>query len=437
MIAHENAFDAVVIGGGAAGLFAAAQLGRMGLCCAVAEKNGITGKKLLITGKGRCNVTNNCGADEVLKNVPTNAKFLFSAVTGFPPQQVIAYFEALGVPLKTERGNRVFPVSDQARDIADALTADVKRHGGRIVRGAALEILAENGAVYGVRTETDTLFSRNIIVATGGISYPRTGSTGDGYRFAQALGHTIIAPTASLVPLVLYGKEAAELMGLSLKNVTLSVFRHEKTSENAPLSENAPAGKRKAVFTEQGELLFTHYGVSGPLVLSASAHMKPDKFRYTLEIDLKPALTEQQLDARILRDFAEIPNRDFANSLGRLLPATLIPVIVARSGIAPETKVNAVTRAQRTQLVALLKHISFAVKGFRPADEAVITSGGVNVREIDPKTMASKLTGGLYFAGEVIDVDAYTGGFNLQIAFSTGYAAARSIAQKLELQRKV
>ncbi len=409
-------FDAVIVGGGAAGLFAAAMIGRNGGSTLIVERNRQTGKKLLITGKGRCNVTNHCQPDEVLKNIPTNPKFLYSAVMGFPPAAVMDYFEQLGVALKTERGNRVFPVSDKAQDIAAALEHDAKAHGTRIVRGRAAEILMENGKAIGVKTAEDSYFAKNVLIATGGISYPITGSTGDGYTLAKQAGHSIIKPAPSLVPLVLSGSEAARMMGLSLRNVTLSAYEENRT---------------KPVFSEQGELLFTHYGVSGPLVLSASAHLRPDEGRhYALSIDLKPALTEKQLDLRVQRDFADFANRDFCNALEKLLPAKLIPVAVERSKIGAETKVHSITKEQRQAFVRLLKDFRFAVKGFRPAEEAVITRGGVCVKEINPKTLESKLVSHLFFAGEVLDCDAYTGGFNLQIAFSTAYAAATAICQK-------
>lgn len=405
------AIKTIVIGAGAAGLCCAGFIARARAEVLVLERGPRPARKVLVTGKGRCNVTNNCTPDVFLKNVRTNSRFLYSASSAFPPEDTMRLFESLGVPLKTERGNRVFPVSDRAADIADALIRFAGK--GRIRTDARVsEILAEGGAVRGVRLESgETCMADAVVLATGGMSYPGTGSTGDGYRMAERLGHTIIPPRAALVPIATREKWCAELMGLSLKNVTL-------TLKNT-------AGK--AVFSGMGEMLFTHFGVSGPLVLSASSYMKDAPCAYRMEIDLKPALDMQQLDARLLRDFAENKNRDFANALDRLLPRRLIPVAVRLSGIAPETKVHSVTQAQRRAFAALLKALPVTPKAFAPIEQAVITSGGVSVREISPKTMESKLISGLYPIGEVVDVDAFTGGFNLQIAFSTAFLAAAAI----------
>lgn len=406
----------VIIGGGAAGLTAAysaaLQNGR-DAAITVIEKNERPARKLMITGKGRCNVTNNCGVDTLIANVPKNGKFLFSAFSGFDSDDTIRLFESLGVPLKTERGNRVFPVSDKAVDIVDALVGAVRKSGVKIVRGAAEKIIVRDGAVTGVKTENGEIYpADSVILATGGMSYPLTGSTGDGYKMAAELSHTVTELKPSLVPLTVHEGFCSRLAGLSLKNVTLSVFEE---------------GKKKPVFSELGEMLFTHFGISGPLTLSASAHMrKMGKTAYTAYIDLKPALSEQQLDSRILRDFAEEKNKDFANSLDKLLPKSIISVIIDLSGIEPSLKVNQVTREMRAALCRVIKALPLHITGFRPIEEAIITGGGISVKEINPTTMESRLVKGLYFAGEIIDADAYTGGFNLQIAFSTGFAAGKN-----------
>lgn len=379
----------------------------------VIEKNERPARKLMITGKGRCNVTNNCGVDTLIANVPKNGKFLFSAFSGFDSGDTMRLFESLGVPLKTERGNRVFPVSDKALDIVDALVGAVKKSGIKLVRGAAVKIIASDGAVIGVKTEDGEIHpADSVILATGGMSYPLTGSTGDGYKMAAALSHTVTELKPSLVPLTVHEGFCSRLAGLTLKNVTLSVFEE---------------GKKKPVFSELGEMLFTHFGISGPLTLSASAHMrKMGKAAYTAYIDLKPALSEDQLDSRILRDFEGEKNKDFANSLDKLLPKSIIPVIIALSGIEPTLKVNQITREMRAALCKAIKALPLHITGFRPIEEAIITGGGISVKEINPSTMESKLVKGLYFAGEIIDADAYTGGFNLQIAFSTGFAAGKN-----------
>ena len=406
-------YDVLIIGGGAAGLFAAVHCGRFGKKTAVIEKNDMYGKKLLITGKGRCNVTNNCDVETVLKNIPTNPRFLYSALNGFTCEDTMNFFEWSGVPLKTERGNRVFPESDKSSDIVSALVRECRDADVEFIKDEAVKLVIENDTVTGVLCKEDTYYSEKLLVATGGKSYPKTGSTGDGYKFAKQAGHTIVEIRPSLVPIVTKEKEPAEMMGLSLKNVALSVFK----------GNNA-----KPIFNEQGEMLFTHFGVSGPLVLSASSHIRDvNDGEYKISIDLKPALDEETLDKRVLRDFTEAKNRDFQNSLGKLLPSKMIPVIVKLSGIDGTKKVNEITREERQGLVRLIKNLTFTILKFRPVDEAIITSGGVSTKEINPKTMESKIIKNLHFAGEVIDCDAYTGGFNLQIAFSTAYAFAVNI----------
>ena len=404
-------FDAAVIGGGAAGMMAAITAARRGRSVALIEHNPFCGKKLRITGKGRCNVCNNCDIKTFLKNVPTNGKFLYSALNRFSPDDTMAYFESLGVPLKTERGSRVFPVSDNAHDIARALEAEMRRAGVFLLHDSAGEILLENGAVRGVRCAENTLQCESALIATGGASYPLTGSTGDGYRMAKALGHTVTPLLPSLVPLESDDADCAEMQGFSLKNVTLTLRD----------------GQGKALYCELGEMMFTHFGITGPLVLSASAFLRGSAGPWTAEIDLKPGLDEKKLDARLLRDFEQYKNRDFANALGDLAGRTMIPVLVRRSGIPGETKVNAVTREQRQRLLQLFKAFPVSVRGPRPIAEAIVTSGGVNVKEVDPRTMGSKIVDGLYFAGEVLDLDAFTGGFNLQIAWSTGHLAGEHI----------
>ena len=407
----------IIVGGGAAGLMAAGTAAELGARVTLFERNARPGRKLMITGKGRCNVTNNCDVPTVLANVPTNPRFLYSALGGCPPSDIIAFFERGGVPLKTERGSRVFPVSDKAVDIVAALHRWVHRAGVRLVQDTTVERLAlENGAVCGVYAAEKRYPADAVILATGGASYPLTGSTGDGYRFAKEAGHTVIPPRPSLVPLVEDGDTCAALMGLSLKNVRLTAFENEKK-----------------IFSDFGELLFTHFGLSGPLTLSASAHMRHFGSKsYRIEIDLKPALDERTLDKRLLSDFSAHQNNDFINALGELLPRKLIPVAVALSGIDPHCKVHSVTRAGRASLLRLLKAFPVKISGARPIAEAIITTGGVNVKEISPKTMESKKCPGLYFAGELIDVDAYTGGFNLQIAWATGKLAGKSAAQETE-----
>lgn len=392
-------------------MLAAAVSAARGFRTVLLEPNRELGRKLRITGKGRCNVTNACDIREFMANVPQNGKFLFGAVNRLPPSEAIALFEGLGVRLKVERGNRVFPVSDDANEVADALSAYVSGAGVEVIRTRALDVVAKDGKVAAVKTHDGELACLNVILATGGLSYPGTGSTGDGWRMAQKLGHTIVSPRASLVPLEAKGEICAALMGLSLRNVALTVFEDDK-----------------AIYKDFGELLFTHFGLSGPLTLSASAHMRRfGECAYRVEIDLKPALNEQTLDRRLLSDFEKHKNSDFINALGGLLPKKLIPVLVKLSCIDPRLKVNSITKGQRRDLLRLLKAFPVEISGPRLISEAIITSGGVSTREIDPKTMMSKRVGGLFFAGEIIDADAYTGGFNLQIAWSTAYTAAHSL----------
>lgn len=412
----------LVIGGGAAGLMAAGTAAHEGVETIVLERNERPARKLMITGKGRCNVTNNCASlQELISNVPRNGRFLYGAFSRYMPSDVIDFFESNGVELKTERGNRVFPVSDNAVDIVDALTAYTKRR-ARFMHGRAAELMHDGEKVIGVKTDDgQEIYADKIIIATGGLSYPGTGSTGDGYELAKQAGHRITDLVPSLVPLEIHEGFCSELMGLSLRNSEIKVVDTESG---------------KTVYTDFGEMLFTHFGVSGPMILSASAHMRNMKSgKYKIYIDLKPALTPEQLDARILRDFSENTNKNFINALNSLLPKKLVPVIVKLSRIPLSTKVNQITKEQRAALVALLKGMCVTVTGFRPVAEAIITSGGVDISQINPKTMESKLIGGLYFAGEVIDVDAYTGGFNLQIAFSTGRLAGLSAAEEIKNER--
>ena len=406
--------DVLIIGGGAAGCMAAIAAAEQGARVQLLERNAKIGRKLYITGKGRCNVTNDCTPEQVLRNVPGNGKFLYSVMDQFPPARTMEFFESIGVPLKTERGSRVFPCSDKASDIIDALLRQLRRHRVCLTEDRAVRLLLGDGRVLGAETERgERCGARCVILATGGLSYPGTGSTGDGYRMAEQAGHTVTPTAASLVPLETEGDLCQRMQGLSLRNVTLKVLN----------------SKRKAVFQEQGELLFTHFGLSGPLVLSASAHLREfEKESYTVVIDLKPALDEQKLDARLLRELEENSNRDMSNVLSALVPRLMIPVMEQLSGIPGSTKANEVRREQRRRLLTALKGLEIPIRGKRPIAEAIVTSGGVKVKEIDPKTMESKLVKGLYFAGELLDVDAYTGGFNLQIAWATGYAAGRSAA---------
>lgn len=404
-------YDVIVVGGGAAGTMAAGIAAKQGRKVALIERNRRIARKVLITGKGRCNVTNNCDNNAFIQAVKVNGRFLYSAINRFGTQDAMAFFEELGVPLKTERGNRVFPVSDKSVHIVDALA----RHcsSAKLLDGRCTVLMLRDGALYGVKLEDGTsVHANSVVIATGGMSYPMTGSDGDGYRLAKQAGHTIVKPTPSLIPIVTKEPWCKDLMGLSLKNVTLT------------LTDTA-AGK--VLYQELGEMLFTHFGISGPLVLSASSHMREEKMAdYTITIDLKPGLSIEQLDARLLRDFAKNLNKDFLNSLSDLLPRKMIPVMVALSGIDGEEKVNQITKEQRATLVGLFKGMRVTPQAFRPIEEAIITSGGVNVKEVNPKTMESKLVKGLFFAGEVLDVDAFTGGYNLQIAFSTGVLAGEN-----------
>ena len=402
-------YDGIVIGGGPAGMFAAITAAEQGQRVLLLEANDRLGKKLLITGKGRCNVTNHCGADEVLRNVPRNGRFLYSAMDAFPPERIMHFFEENGCPLKTERGNRVFPVSDRSSSVLECLQKKMKATGVTVKNARVRSILTEDGKVTGVKTANECIRASWVILATGGVSYPATGSTGDGYDMAAALGHTIIPAEGSLVPLETAGRDCQDMQGLSLRNVAVKLLN----------------GKGKVIYKDFGELLFTHFGISGPTVLSASAHMKGAGNR--LLIDLKPALDEGKLNERILRDLDTYKNRVMENALTDLLPRSMIPVVLRKLEIPADLQANSLKKEQRRALVELLKAFPVEITGKRPVAEAIITSGGVKVSEIDPKTMASKLVQGLYFAGEIIDCDAYTGGFNLQIAWATAYAAAVAV----------
>lgn len=407
--------EVLVIGGGAAGVMAACAAAQNGHRVTLIEKNERIGRKVLITGKGRCNVTNaTYTVEELLDHIPGNGRFLYSAFHCCMPTDTMELFESLGVPLKVERGNRVFPVSDKAVDIVDAMDRYLKQSGVRRMHDTVRHILVEDGVVSGVETERQgSVPADAVVLATGGLSYPRTGSTGDGYRMAEELGHTVTDLVPSLVPMTSDDKSCAEMQGLSLRNVQVSVVDTQT---------------QKTVFSEFGEMLFTHFGVSGPVVLSASSHLRTfEPGRYELWVDLKPALSDEQLEARLLRDLEAASNKDFRNSLGDLLPRSMIPVFVRKTGVDPFKKVNQITREERRKILQTLRDFTVPLSGFRPVEEAIVTSGGVNVKEVDPKTMQSKLVSGLYFAGEILDVDAYTGGFNLQIAFSTGRLAGLSI----------
>ena len=405
-------YDLIVIGGGPAGMYAAITAGEKERRVLLLDKNDRLGKKLLITGKGRCNVTNHCSEQEVLQNIPKNSRFLYSAMAAHPPKAVMEFFEKNGCELKTERGNRVFPVTDRSASILECLQNGLRKAGVTVLKERVMEVLSTDSAVTGVRTEKEVYFADHVILATGGLSYPTTGSTGDGFRMAAALGHTITPTEGSLVPLETAGEDCPKMQGLSLRNVAVKL-----------LSE-----KGKVLYQDFGELLFTHFGVSGPTVLSASAHLKGERCR--LVIDLKPALEESKLDERILRDLQRYKNRSMENALTDLLPRSMIPVVLERLGIDPVMQANSLKKQQRRALLELLKGFSLEITGKRPVIEAIITSGGIKVSEIDPKTMESKLVSGLYFAGEIIDCDAYTGGFNLQIAWATAYAAAVAAVEK-------
>lgn len=405
----NNDTRVAVIGGGPAGMIASAVAALEGKKVVLFEKNDFLGKKLLITGKGRCNVTNNADISEFIKNVPVNGNFLYSAFYSFTNDDLIELLNSLGVETKVERGNRVFPVSDKAKDVVNALAKYVLDCGVKVIKVSAIKVMAnEDGSKTVVLADKRAVKCDSVVIATGGVSYPLTGSTGDGYKFAKDLGHTITELKPSLVPLTVKEDYIGRLQGLSLKNISITL-----KSDN------------KKIYDDFGEMLFTHYGLTGPVILSASSHMRKNA-SYKISIDLKPALDESALDKRVLRDFENLKNKDFANSLDELLPKKLIPVIVELSGIPPHKKVNEITREERKALVSLLKNMEFEISGFRPIKEAIITSGGINVKEINPATMESKIIPGIFFAGEIIDVDAYTGGFNLQIAFSTGYLAGKN-----------
>lgn len=407
-----NKKKVVIIGAGAAGLIAAARSAKRGNDTLVIEKMSRPGRKIMITGKGRCNVTNACfDIEDLISNVVRNPRFMYSAFSAFMPYDTIALFEEMGVPTKIERGNRVFPVSDRAVDIVDALVDNAKLSGARIIN-ATVDAFRFDGVRINavVLSDGEEISCDSVAICTGGASYPATGSTGDGYRFAKSVGHTIVDVEPSLVPIVLSNNYIPKLQGLSLKNVAIRVYDGDNE-----------------IYNDFGEMLFTHYGVSGPMILSASSHIHNGDHSYRILLDLKPALDKKTLDKRIQRDFVENNNKDFINSLSKLLPGKLVPVIVSLSGILPGTKVNMITKEQRLHLVDVIKCMELNVVGLRPIEEAIITSGGINVKEINPKTMQSKIVDNLYFAGEVIDVDAYTGGFNLQVAFSTGYLCGNNI----------
>lgn len=402
-------YDVIVVGGGPAGMMAAITAANAGGRVLLLERNESLGKKLRITGKGRCNVTNHCSAGEVLQHVPRNSRFLFSAMNAFPPEATMEFFARYGCQLKVERGNRVFPVSDQSASVLQALQLALHQSGVTVRQGRVQNILTHDGYVSGVSCQKQTFLAPKVVLATGGCSYPLTGSTGDGYRLAADVGHTIVPPTGSLVPLEAAGRDCPDMQGLSLRNVAVTLRD----------------GKGKAAFQDFGELLFTHFGVSGPTVLSASAHMSgPGPYR--LLLDLKPALEEGKLDARLLRDLEQYKNRTMEHALADLLPRSMIPVLLRRAGILPELAANSLTREQRRSLLKQMKEFALEITGKRPVEEAIVTSGGVRVSEINPKTMESKKLPGLFLAGEILDCDAYTGGFNLQIAWATGFCAGKS-----------
>ncbi len=406
---------AIVIGGGPAGMIASGTLAKEFSKVILIEKNKFLGKKLRITGKGRCNITNNADIEEFINNVPTNPRFLYSAFYSFTNQDIIVLLNSLGVKTKVERGERVFPESDSAKDVADALKKYALAKNVTLINSEVTELLTKDEKITGVRTTKGNFLADYVILATGGCSYPLTGSDGKGYELAEKQGHSIITPKPSLIPIVTHEKWVADLMGLSLKNIEISVINK----------------KGKKIYTDFGEMLFTHFGVSGPVILSASAHMKNlEKENYKISIDLKPALDYDKLDKRICRDFEQFKNKHIINALDELLPKALIPVVIRLSEIDEHKAVNSITKEERQRLVMTIKELTVSVKGFRPIDEAIITSGGIKVSEINPSTMESKIIENLYFAGEIIDVDAYTGGFNLQIAYSTGYLAAISIIEK-------
>ena len=402
-------YDGIVVGGGPAGMFAAITAAQRGQKVLLLERNDRLGKKLLITGKGRCNVTNNCSAQEVLQNTPRNGRFLYSAMTAYPPERIIQFLEEKGCPLKTERGNRVFPRSDKAQSVLEVLRSELRRLGVITQTARVTELLTQDGKIIGIQAGQERWHANWVILATGGASYPTTGSTGDGYHMARALGHIIVEPEGNLVPLKTQGNDAPDMQGLSLRNCGVKLLN----------------AKGKVLYKDFGELLFTHFGVSGPTVLSASCHLKGDGCR--LVIDLKPALEDNKLDERILRDMEMYKNRSMENALTDLLPRSMIPVVLRRLEIDPQMQANTLTKQKRRAMVELLKGFDLEITGKRPVAEAIITSGGVKISQVDPKTMESKLVQGLYFAGEILDCDAYTGGFNLQIAWATAYAAGNAV----------
>ncbi len=407
----------IVIGGGPAGMFAAYFAAKNGHKVTLLEQNEKLGKKLYITGKGRCNITNASDMENLFANVCSNEKFLYSAFYSYTNDQVVEFFESYGLRTKVERGNRVFPVSDHSSDVIATLTKALKDVGVEVkLYTKVMKLLTEEQVITGVVLENgNTLLADAVILATGGISYPSTGATGDGYRFAEGLNHKIVEPTPSLVPFEVQENWVTEMQGLALKNVAITIER-----------------EGKKLYSDFGEMLFTHFGVSGPMILSASASIKPAYFKdfvheLTLKIDLKPALDREQLDKRILKDFEEAKNKQYKNSIQKLLPSKMIPIIIELSGIDPDKKVNEITKEERAKLVNLLKGLPMTIIGLRGWNEAIITKGGVSVKQVNPSTMESKLVKGLYFAGELLDLDAMTGGYNLQIAWSTGYLAGNSI----------
>lgn len=398
----------VVIGAGAAGLLAAGTASQAAEEVILIEKNNIVGKKLLITGKGRCNITNSAEIEDMIGQYPRNSKFLYSALYTFTNDDIVRIIEENGVKTKVERGGRIFPVSDKAQDVVNALKRYALKPNVRLVNDTVKSLVITNGEIRGVKTSNKTYFCDRVIVCTGGKSYPKTGSTGDGYKFAKQAGHTVIEPKASLIPVVTEEKFVKDIMGLSLRNIKITAINE----------------KNKKVYSDFGEMLFTHFGISGPVVLSMSSYLKNiGKEKYKIEIDLKPALSEEQLNARVIRDFEKYNKKHLANSLDDLLPKALIPIIILMSELEPHKAVNEITKEERARLVNALKHFTLTAVNVRPVEEAIVTAGGVKVGEINPSTMESKLVKGLYFAGEVIDVDGYTGGYNLQAAFSTGYLA--------------